>query len=440
MKEPEALVFGAELRCENGSVRNYLLTEDYASKGINGLPAKFVVTDCIPGVNIMPFGDCYAGGPCVSQWMLDDKWINSDGQNETFGGKEIITTASHLVCNACGVFILPVNSGQDGVIGEQMLFFAQFDQDLLEVLCDPYGSLYSPNDLTEKAFAFLKAVIVRGGEIDLSKFGKYPLGKVWDSLVGNKTNMVDALTIMAINHLTGIDVTNAYRGPLDYPVATSLMGINGLYGPTASRIFAEQTELDTIPRLIEWSNKRYLNNDTLEAIKSYSAETMEKVNTSGFAKWAQENKATIAGIEQILYGILILVMGKVETKSSLGNTIQYVDNATEGTGSGAKGLVGRNFEDYLTREIGGNGSFSNSGREFDGGVGNRWWEAKSGQYWDILQNNPNELNNFKSSMGQRLSIAQQNGATFELFSNTPIPQSIQNWLTLKGIPFTEILR
>ena len=336
----EALVLGAELHCDYGSVNSYLLTKDYALIGINGLPAEFVLEDCIPGVNITPFGDCTDGGPCESKWMLDDKWINSDEQKEKFGDEQIITTASHLVCNATGMFIKPMNSGQDGVICEQMLFLAQFDDDLLKVLCDPYGSLYSPVDLTEKAFAFLTAAIIRGGEeIDLSKFGKYPLEKAWDSLVGNKINMVDALTIMAINHLTGIDVTNAYRGPLDYPVAFSLMGINGLYGPTASKIFAEQKEINGILFPAMGSDKRKLNEATLEAIKSYSAETLERVNTSDTAKWAQENKGRIAGIEQILNGIMILVMAKVGTKSSPGNTVQYVDDAAGTAKGGAGGSV-----------------------------------------------------------------------------------------------------
>ena len=105
----------------------------------------------------------------------------------------------------------------------------------------------------------------------------------------------------------------------------------------------------------------------------------------------------------------------------------------------AKGLLGTDFENYLTKNIGGSGEFKLSGRQFDGGVGNRWWEAKSGDYWDMIQNNPKEMSNFKSSMGQRLGIAKENGATFELFSNSPIPQSIKEWLTTKGIPYTEIL-
>ena len=78
-----------------------------------------------------------------------------------------------------------------------------------------------------------------------------------------------------------------------------------------------------------------------------------------------------------------------------------------------------------------------NGCEFDGGIGNRWWEAKSGNYWDMLGNNSRELSNFKSSMGDRLRIAQESGATYELFSNTPIPQYIKDWLFSKGIPFSE---
>ena len=104
-----------------------------------------------------------------------------------------------------------------------------------------------------------------------------------------------------------------------------------------------------------------------------------------------------------------------------------------------KGLIGYDFEDYLTRTIGGNGSFSIEGREFDGSVGDRWWEAKSGGYWNMISENPNKLVKFKSDMGDRLRIAKDNGATYELFSNTPIPDEIKQWLLKKGIPFTELL-
>ena len=57
----------------------------------------------------------------------------------------------------------------------------------------------------------------------------------------------------------------------------------------------------------------------------------------------------------------------------------------------------------------------------------------------MLGNDPEKLHKFKSDMGTRLKIATDNEATYELFSNTPIPQSIKDWLTEKGIEFTELL-
>lgn len=49
----------------------------------------------------------------------------------------------------------------------------------------------------------------------------------------------------------------------------------------------------------------------------------------------------------------------------------------------------------------------------------------------MLETNPNKLAKFKSDMGDRLRIATENGATYELFSNTPIPSSIKQWLDKK---------
>ena len=125
-------------------------------------------------------------------------------------------------------------------------------------------------------------------------------------------------------------------------------------------------------------------------------------------------------------------------REALDNARKRADEIIEG-GTSAKGLIGHDFEDYLSKTIGGEGSFSVGGRDFDGGIGNRWWEAKSGNYWSMLEENPNKLVKFKSDMGDRLRIAIENGATYEIFSNTPIPESIKQWLTKKGITFTELL-
>ena len=108
----------------------------------------------------------------------------------------------------------------------------------------------------------------------------------------------------------------------------------------------------------------------------------------------------------------------------------------------AKGLVGHDFEAYLHQTIGGESQYikgSTAGRDFDGVFGTRWYEAKSGNYWNKLLQDKSIERKFKQKMAEGLKIAQEHGATYELFSNTPIPDSIKEWLTKKGIPFTEIL-
>lgn len=105
----------------------------------------------------------------------------------------------------------------------------------------------------------------------------------------------------------------------------------------------------------------------------------------------------------------------------------------------AKGLYDKDFEDFLTKHLGGNGSFSKGGRDFDGGIGNRWWEAKSGPYWENRLKDPKSIEKFKSDMGSRLKIAKDHGATYELHSNSSIPQIFKDYLNKKGIPYHEWL-
>ncbi|MFC1894869.1 hypothetical protein ACFLYH_02875, partial [Candidatus Dependentiae bacterium] len=104
---------------------------------------------------------------------------------------------------------------------------------------------------------------------------------------------------------------------------------------------------------------------------------------------------------------------------------------------------GKAFEDFLVKKFEGKGSFiaksANTSREFDGVVGNIWYEAKSGKYWDMIVSSKDKLRKFKGDMGRGLSIARAHGAIYELHSNVPIPQSIKDWLTVKGIKFTEWL-
>ncbi|MGG4132072.1 RHS repeat-associated core domain-containing protein [Paenibacillus illinoisensis] len=130
--------------------------------------------------------------------------------------------------------------------------------------------------------------------------------------------------------------------------------------------------------------------------------------------------------------------GRTSSKPSSSNNGQ----STKGTdkASSAKDLIGKDFEDFLTNQLGGKGSFSKGGRDFDGGIGNKWWEAKSGEYWNkIMEGKFGGVSKFKSDMGARLEIAKQNEATYFLYSNSRIPQAIKDWLTKKGIGFKEFL-
>ena len=137
-------------------------------------------------------------------------------------------------------------------------------------------------------------------------------------------------------------------------------------------------------------------------------------------------------------------MGNIEEGSDLASMKNVKQKGTVNwsgkSGGSAKGLIGKDFENYLTKEIGGDGSFCKGGRDFDGGFGNKWWEAKSGKYWERVESTPKELLKFKSDMGDRLKIATNNGATYEIYSNTPIPNNIKEWLIKKGISSTEVLK
>ncbi|MBI0128723.1 MULTISPECIES: hypothetical protein [Snodgrassella] len=95
----------------------------------------------------------------------------------------------------------------------------------------------------------------------------------------------------------------------------------------------------------------------------------------------------------------------------------------------------------MHQTLGGKGSFKNQGREFDGAYGPNnsiWYEAKSGRYWqDHAQTGSKGFEKFKSDVGSHASITKQNGVSFEVHSNTPIPQYIKDWLTPKNITFKE---
>lgn len=75
------------------------------------------------------------------------------------------------------------------------------------------------------------------------------------------------------------------------------------------------------------------------------------------------------------------------------------------------------------------------GRQFDAAKGNRWFEIKS-----IDWNHPRNvagINDMKAKFGSANRIASDNNATFEVISKNPMPTEMKEYLTKKGIRFTE---
>ncbi|MDJ1137627.1 putative T7SS-secreted protein [Streptomyces iconiensis] len=104
------------------------------------------------------------------------------------------------------------------------------------------------------------------------------------------------------------------------------------------------------------------------------------------------------------------------------------------------------YEKHLQEKLGGGNGFSEGGRQFDGafvdsatGRGT-WYEAKSGNFWENVQDNPKRAAKFFSTEGQKLDIANGKGIDYQVISEKPIPEKITNWLDKKGIPWRVIPR
>lgn len=131
----------------------------------------------------------------------------------------------------------------------------------------------------------------------------------------------------------------------------------------------------------------------------------------------------------------------VATKPGARFTVDAEGVLTDAMGASSKGLVGTQYEDFLGTNLGGRTNVSYGGRQFDvevpgsNGVGPTLIEAKSGNYWDIINSDPQLMLKFKNQAGSGAAIARQQGSQYLIYSNTPIPPAIQSWLTGKGIGF-----
>ena len=221
---------------------------------------------------------------------------------------------------------------------------------------------------------------------------------------------------------------------------THYISESGVSGKVASELFeALSKHGDTLIKAVEKCGVKNIENivDILSKINPNQVDdVLDLLVRHGDIMLKAVKKAGIENINNVLNFLI-----KLDAKQA-SNYLEFLSKQGDvliKNLNSPKGLTGTKFEDYLVEIFGGTGSFKAGSREFDGRLGNKWWEAKSGNYWKLILESPQDMSKFKSLMPQRLQIAREQGATFELFSNTPIPESIKEWLIKKGIPFTELL-
>ncbi|AUA16522.1 hypothetical protein GTZ89_16990 [Streptomyces sp. SID8382] len=147
--------------------------------------------------------------------------------------------------------------------------------------------------------------------------------------------------------------------------------------------------------------------------------------------------AAPAVIHAAAFGTLGIVLMSASTAGGGGGPeSQGPGNSPESSGQG-RVRRGKEYEDHLQEKLGGRGSFRDGGREFDGAyLGDDgvevWYEAKSGRYWDLANENPKVMEKFKSNLGDARRIAEEGGRKFSLISEKPIPENIVKWLNKKN--------
>jgi hypothetical protein len=101
-----------------------------------------------------------------------------------------------------------------------------------------------------------------------------------------------------------------------------------------------------------------------------------------------------------------------------------------------KGLTGNGpgYEEWIVKNIGGEGSFKLQGTQFDNKLGNVLMEAKS-YSWENMTQSSKMFSEFQNQIGRGYSIATQNGYSYLLRMLNQPPQYVIDWLEKKGIPY-----
>ena len=220
----------------------------------------------------MPFGTCTLGLECEQMIELEDLWENHEPQNMMVGEDEAITMKSTLTCKKSGMWIEPVSSGQDKKAAERILKEAALVREmkqkypgLLEILEDPYGSLYLHEGMCEKAIQFLEDSLKRNGDMEMaSLYGEYDMeGMLIRSALGHLLVTCDVSRLELF--VEGLSTRGVINGMEDMP---------------------------------GW-DARLLNEEMLEMVRREYPETAERIETKSYYKWQEENKQDLSFLDQV---------------------------------------------------------------------------------------------------------------------------------------------
>lgn len=290
---PEALVFGAKLQCTQSLNPTFLMVGN-EWRNIASAPAA-CVTDSKPVDNIPPFGTCRCGlfgtNPCEDGIMQFDKWENPD-QTEYINGEPIITTSSWLVCEAQGGRITPVNSGQDQEIFKQFQFIQEMKEKypgLVELVMNPYGSIYSPIDVHGDALKLLQDITdFSGGSINL--------------MAQDNNSLLGPLILASVNQLIP---SAGFSGE------ALLTGMEGMLARTGVNDGADPHTLDA---------------NLLDAITKDSGWYAEKVAKGGFYKFQEDHKQLAAFLADM---VQTAAYAAIMYGSTMGGGAGYPEYAAE---------------------------------------------------------------------------------------------------------------
>lgn len=269
-KKPETLVFGAELKCPCGFRHSFLIVPT-DNLNTDNLPSAHV-WDSKAFVNIDPFGTCTLGPECEQMIELEDRWQNIEPQNVLMGNDEVITMKSTLTCKKSGMWIVPVNSGQDGQAAKRILREAALVSEmkqkypgLLEILKDPYGSLYLHDGMCENAIQFLEDSLKRNGDMEMaSLYGEYDLeGQLIRSALGHLLVTCDVSRLELF--VEGLSTRGVINGMEEVP---------------------------------GW-DARILNEEMLEMVRREYPETAERIETESYYRWQEEHKKALSVLGQM---------------------------------------------------------------------------------------------------------------------------------------------